>query len=50
MPAKSKAQAGFMGLVASGKKKVKGLSKSESKEFTRGQSLKGLPNRVKKKK
>ena len=36
MPAKSKKQFGLMGLVASGKKKVKGLSKEEAKEYLRG--------------
>ena len=50
MPTKSKAQARFMGMVASGKKKVKGLSKEKAKEFTRGQKLKKLPEHKTKKK
>ena len=50
MPAKSKAQARFMGLVASGKKKVKGLSKSQAGEFLKGVNVKKLPNKVKAKK
>ena len=49
MPAKSKAQARFMGAVAGGAKKVKGLSKEKAKEFIKGQKMKGLPNKVKKK-
>lgn len=48
MPAKSKAQAGFMGLIASGKIKKPGLSKSKAKEFLRGVSVKRLPKKVKK--
>jgi hypothetical protein len=52
MPAKSKAQARFMGAVAGGKakKKPKSLSKSEAKEFIRGQKMSKLPEKVKKKK
>ena len=50
MPAVSKAQARFMGAVAGGAIKKKGLSSSKAKEFVRGESLKGLPDRVKKKK
>ena len=50
MPATSKAQARFMGLVASGKKKVKGLSKAKAKEFLKGVKIKKLPARAKKKK
>jgi hypothetical protein len=45
MPVKSKAQARFMGLVASGKKKVKGLSRAQAREFLRGSELKRLPSR-----
>lgn len=48
MPAVSKAQAGLMGLVVSGKKKIKGLSKAEAKEFLRGVDIKKLPKKVKK--
>ena len=33
MPAKSKAQARFMGLVVSGKKKIKSLSREKAREF-----------------
>jgi hypothetical protein len=49
MPAKSKAQVRFMGAVAGGKIKKKGLSKAEAKEFIRGQSTKNLPEKAKKK-
>jgi hypothetical protein len=45
MPAKSKAQAGFMGMIASGKIKKKGLSKSKAKEFLRGVKTSKLPKR-----
>ena len=37
-----------MGLVASGKKKVKGLSKEDAKEYIRGQKREGLPERIEK--
>lgn len=47
MPAKSKAQAGFMGLIASGKVKKKGLSKAKAKEFLRGVNVKKLPKKKK---
>lgn len=50
MPVKSKAQARFMGMIASGKKKVKGLSKAKAKEFLQGVNVKKLPKRVSKKK
>lgn len=50
MPAKSQAQAKFMGVVASGKKKVKGLSKAQAKEYIKGQKISKLPKKVKKKK
>ena len=45
MPAKSRAQFRFMQAVAHGtaKKKPKGLSRAEAKEFVGGQSPKGLP-------
>lgn len=45
MPAKSKAQAGFMGLVASGKIKKKGLSKDKAKEYLRGVKVSKLPKK-----
>lgn len=48
MPVKSKAQAGFMGMVASGKIKKKGLSKAKAKEFLRGVKINKLPRKVKK--
>lgn len=48
MPVKSKAQAGFMGLVASGKIKKKGLSKATAREFLKGVKVKKLPKRKKK--
>jgi len=47
MPATSKAQFRFMKGVQSGAIKKSGLSTSEAAEFTRGQSPKGLPNKVK---
>ena len=51
MPAVSKAQARFMGIVASGKKKVEGLSAEQAAEYIHGQSIKKLPERkVRKKK
>jgi len=43
MPVKSKKQAGFMGMVASGKIKKKGLSKERAKEFLKGVKVKKLP-------
>ena len=50
MPAKatSKAQFGFMKAIAAGtaKKKPKGLSRAEAKEYVAGQSPKGLPARA----
>ena len=50
MPAKSKAQARFMGAVAGGAIKKKGLSKAKAKEFIKGQKVSKLPTRKKKKK
>jgi hypothetical protein len=50
MPATSKAQFGFMARVASGKQKVKGLSKKQAKEFLTGVNPNKLPARIKKKK
>lgn len=50
MPPKSKKQAKFMRAVASGKVKAKGLSRKEAKEYVSGYSLRGLPNKVKRKK
>lgn len=43
MPAKSKKQYRFMKAVEGGYIKPKGLSKSEAKEYTEGQSPKNLP-------
>ena len=43
MPAVSKAQARFMGAVAGGAIKKKGLSKTKAKEFLRGVNIKKLP-------
>ena len=48
MPVKSKVQAGFMGMIASGKFKKKGLSKKKAKEFLRGVRVGKLPRKVKK--
>ena len=47
MTAKSKAQFGFMGMVASGKIKKKGLSEDKAKEFLKGVHPKQLPKKVK---
>jgi hypothetical protein len=49
MPVKSKAQARFMGAVAGGAVKKKGLSAAKAKEFLRGQKTGKLPARAKKK-
>lgn len=49
MPAKSKAQFGFMGMVASGKIKKKGLSKKKAREFLKGVHPKSLPKKKSKK-
>lgn len=49
-PAKSQAQAHYMGLVASGKIKKPGLSAAQAKEYTRGQKVKSLPKKAKGKK
>lgn len=49
MPATSKAQMRFMGAVAGGAFKKKGLSKAQAKEYVRGRTMKGLPARAKKK-
>ena len=46
MPVVSKAQARFMGAVASGKLKKKGLSKDEAREYLRGSNVKELPEKV----
>jgi len=43
MPANSKAQARFMGAVASGSIKKEGLSKEKAKEFLSGIKYKNLP-------
>jgi len=50
MPAKSLAQARFMGFVSSGKVKRKGLSPDKAKEFLRGVKVSKLTKRVKSKK
>ena len=50
MPAKSKKQYRLMKAVESGDVKVKGLSKEEAREYTKGQSPKSLPERTGKKK
>ena len=46
--AKSKKQAGFFGVIASGKKKVKGFSPVEAKERLKGVNYKKLPKTKKK--
>jgi hypothetical protein len=45
MPVKSKSQAGFMGMIAAGKIKKKGLTKDKAKEFLRGVKVKNLPQK-----
>jgi hypothetical protein len=45
MPAKSKAQARFMGAVCGGAIKKPGLSKAKACEYVRGQKLNKLPER-----
>lgn len=44
-PVKSKRQAGWFGMIASGKKKVKGMTKKKAKEFLRGVKVKMLPKK-----
>jgi len=46
MPVKSKKQAGLMGIVASGKKKVKGLTETQAEEFIKGVKVSKLPKKV----
>ncbi len=48
MPAVSRKQAGFMGMVASGKIKKKGLPPEKAGEFLKGVKVKNLPLRSKK--
>lgn len=48
MPAVSKAQMRFMGAVAGGAIKKKGLSKAKAKEFVKGVKYSKLPNKKKK--
>jgi hypothetical protein len=43
--AKSKAQAKFFGIIASGKKILKGFSKAEAKKRLEGIKMKNLPSR-----
>ena len=47
MPAKSKAQARFMGAIAGRVIKKKGLSKAKAKEFVRGIKMSKLPKKKK---
>ena len=50
MPVKSRAQARLFGAVAGGKRtKAKGLSKAKARESLRGQKLKKLPARKRRK-
>jgi hypothetical protein len=46
--AKSKAQARFLGAVAGGRVKVKGLSSKTAREMLRGTKVKKLPARKRK--
>jgi hypothetical protein len=50
MPARSRAQFRFMKAVESGAVKAPGLSKAKAREFTAGQSPKGLPARKRRRK
>ena len=44
---KSKSQARYLGAIAGGQLKKKGLSKTKAKEMLRGSKLKKLPKKVK---
>jgi len=46
MPSTSKAQARFMGAIAGGAIKKKGLSPEKAREFIRGQNIKSLPSKA----
>lgn len=50
MPAKSKRQARFLGAVASGRVKRKGISKTRAREMLRGTKIKRLPETARKRK
>jgi hypothetical protein len=50
MPVVSKAQYKLMQLVASGKKKLNGLTKEKAKAYLKGVNISKLPSRIKKKK
>jgi len=51
MPAKSKAQARFMGAICGGARKPpKGMTKEQACEYIRGQKIKSLPEKARKKK
>jgi hypothetical protein len=50
MPPKSKRQAGFFGLIASGKVKKKGFSRKQAREALKGSKTKNLPKSSKKSK
>lgn len=50
MPARSKAQFRLLKGVAEGSITLPGMSKKEAKEYTKGQSPKKLPEKVKNKK
>lgn len=47
MPPVSKRQAGFLGMVAAGKRKIRGMSPEQAKEYLRGADVKDLPERSK---
>ena len=47
MPAVSKAQFRFMAMVASGRKKVKGLTPQKAREWLAGVNYEDLPERLK---
>ena len=43
MPPKSKAQAGLLGLIASGQRKSAGITQDQAREMLRGAKVKNLP-------
>jgi hypothetical protein len=46
MPARSKRQAGWLGLIASGRRSVPSISQDKAREMLRGSDVKHLPSRV----
>lgn len=46
MPPTSKRQAGLLGMVAAGKRKLHGMSPEQAKEYLRGADTKNLPEKA----